>query len=63
MRKWKGQGVQEVRGRWRGEVEEQPCERIFFFFLNKSVTELNRGKGKVEVCESNKYDVAVFGEA
>ena len=32
-------------------------------FLNKSVRELNRGKEKVEVCGSNKSDVAVFGEA
>ena len=32
-------------------------------FLNKSVRELNGGKEKVEVCESNKSDVAVFGEA
>ena len=36
-------------------------ERIYF--LNKSVRELNRGKGKVEVCGNNKSDVAVFGEA
>ena len=34
-----------------------------FFFLNKSVRELNREKGKVEVCGSSKYDVTVFGEA
>ena len=50
--RWRGQGVQEVRGRWRGKVEEQPWER-----------ELNRGKGNVEVCESGKSDMAVFGEA
>ena len=37
-------------------------EREFFFFLNKSVRELNRGKGKVKVCGSSKYDVMVFGE-
>ena len=37
--------------------------REFFFFLNKSVRELNRKKGKVEVCESIKYDVVVFREA
>ena len=34
-----------------------------FFFLNKSERELNRGKRKVKVCGSRKYDVEVFGEA
>jgi hypothetical protein len=37
--------------------------REIFFFLNKSVRELNRGNGKVEVCGSNKSDMTVFGEA
>ena len=31
-------------------------------FLNKSKRELNKGKEKVEVCGSRKFDVAVFGE-
>jgi hypothetical protein len=29
---------------------------------NKSVRELNKGKGKVEVCGSSKFDVMVFRE-
>jgi hypothetical protein len=32
-------------------------------FLDKSVRELNRGKGKVEVCGSSESDVTVFGVA
>ena len=49
----KCQGVQEVRGRWKGEVEEQLWER-----------ELNRGNGNgnVEVCESSKSNMTVLGE-
>jgi hypothetical protein len=33
------------------------------FFLIKCERKLNRGKKKVKVCGSSKYDVAVFGEA
>jgi hypothetical protein len=33
-------------------------ENFFFFFR-----ELNRGKGKVEMCGSSKSDVVEFGEA
>ena len=54
MRRWKGQGVQEVRGR-----EKAMREKIYFWI---KVRELNRVKGNVEVCESSKFDVAVFGE-
>ena len=31
LRKWKCQGVQEVRDRWRDEVDKQPWEREFIF--------------------------------
>jgi hypothetical protein len=38
-------------------------EIFFFFFLNKSVRELNKGNEKVEVCGSSKSNVAIFEDA
>ena len=32
-------------------------------FLDKSARELNRRKGKIEMCGSSESDVAVFGVA